>query len=60
MKHASARFEFIGVFEENKDVLPTNEVTGHREMGPARVDSTLFAENVGGELRRVDNDSWCS
>jgi hypothetical protein len=51
LKHAPARLELIIVFEEDKDVLPTNKVAGHREMGPARVDGALFAENFGGKLR---------
>lgn len=51
LKHAPTCLELIIVFEEDKDVLPTNKVAGHREMRPARVDGALSAENIGGKLR---------
>lgn len=51
LEHAPACLELIGVLEENEDVLPSDEVARHRQVGPAGVDRALLAENFCCELR---------
>jgi hypothetical protein len=56
VRHFAVRFESIAVGCENKNVVPTYEVTGHGEMGAVGVNCALPVQHLCGDFFRVDYD----